>query len=78
MLALLIFRLMDIDMKNYVTWGHILDMFIDNMDPTTEEEITSKKPPLCHDNKFKPSLHSKRETISKIIGVNSGQFRSDL
>ena len=70
--AVAMFKLMDKEMNNYVTWGHVLDMFIGHMNPTTEEEITAKKPPLSHDNKFKPSLHSKRETITKMIGVSSG------
>lgn len=63
---------MDKENKNYVTWGQVLDVFIRKMEPTTEEKITSRKPPVTHDNKFKSSLHSKRETIAKIIGVSSG------
>ena len=55
-----------------MTWGLVLDLFVSKMEATTEEQITSKKPPLDHENKFKPSLHSKRETINKIIGVCSG------
>ena len=47
-------------------------MFVSKMESTTEEVVAAKKPPLEHENKFKSSLHSKRETISKIIGVSSG------
>ena len=47
-------------------------MFVSKMESTTEEVVAAKKPPLDHENKFKSSLHSKRETISKIIGVSSG------
>ena len=64
--------MLDTESKHYVTWGLVLDLFVSKMEATTEEQITSKKPPLDHENKFKPSLHSKRETISKIIGVCSG------
>ena len=65
-------RLLDKESKKYVTWGHVLDMFVSKMESTTEEVVAAKKPPLEHENKFKSSLHSKRETISKIIGVSSG------
>ena len=64
--------MLDKESKHYVTWGLVLDLFVSKMEATTEEQITSKKPPLDHENKFKPSLHSKRETINKIIGVCSG------
>ena len=66
------FRLMDQKQQGYVTWSHVLDMFVNKMEPTTEDRLTTAKAPLEHDNKFKSILHTRRETVAKMIGVNSG------
>ena len=66
------FRLMDQKQQGYVTWTEVLDMFVNKMEPTTEDKLTTAKAPLEHDNKFKSILHTRRETVAKMIGVSSG------
>ena len=63
---------MDQKQIGYVTWGQVLDMFVNKMEPTTEDKLQTAKPPLEHDNKFRAILHTRRETIAKMIGVSSG------
>lgn len=59
----------------YVTWGMVLDYYIGNMMPDSKSSKTTKSnkpPPLKPELKFRPSQHSKRQTIVKIVGVASG------
>ena len=66
-------RLMDFsDRVNYVTWGQVLDLFLNKMAPTTDEKLHLRPAPLQHEPKFKAIIHTKRESIAKIIGVSSG------
>ena len=51
---------MDINQLNYVTWGQVLDKFLNKMAPTTDEKLSQRSAPLHHDSKFKPIIHSKR------------------
>jgi hypothetical protein len=57
---------MDLEQLNYVGWGQVLDQFMSTMAPTTDEKLAVKAAPLTHDQKFRPSLHSKRESITKV------------
>ena len=59
----------------YVTWGNVLDYYIGNMMQDSKSSKTTKSeqpPPLKQEFKFRPSQHSKRQTIVKIVGVASG------
>ena len=60
------------DRVNYVTWGQVLDLFLNKMAPTTDEKLHLRPAPLQHEPKFKAIIHTKRESIAKIIGVSSG------
>ena len=60
------------DRVNYVIWGQVLDLFLNKMAPTTDEKLHLRPAPLQHEPKFKAIIHTKRESIAKIIGVNSG------
>ena len=64
---------MDVNQNEYVTWGQVLDMFLENMAPTTDEKLEKRPNPLNHDGKFHSIVHTKRESIMKIIGVCTGQ-----
>merc|ERR1712001_222892 len=71
--AAAMFKLMDFsDRVNYVTWGQVLDLFLNKMAPTTDEKLHLRPAPLQHEPKFKAIIHTKRESIAKIIGVSSG------
>ena len=61
---------MDVNQNEYVTWGQVLDMFLENMAPTTDEKLENRPNPLNHDGKFRSIIHTKRESIMKIIGVS--------
>ena len=62
------YRLLDMTTNiGFVTWSQVLDMFLNKMPPKTDDMLASKKAPLKHDNKFKASLHSRRETIAKVL-----------
>ena len=56
----------------YVTWGVVLDYYIGNMMPSSKATKSDQPPPLKAELKFRPSQHSKRQTIVKIVGVASG------
>lgn len=59
----------------YVTWGNVLDYYIGNMMADSKSSKTTKSeqpPPLKQELKFRPSQHSKRQPIVKIVGVASG------
>lgn len=70
--ALAMFQKMDHTRSNFVIWSNVLDLFMGKMAPTTAVGLANKTQPLTHDEKFRASQHSKRETIAKIIGVSSG------
>ena len=47
-------------------------MFLDKMAPTTDERLETRPLPLQHEPKFRQIIHTKRESIAKMIGVSSG------